>query len=356
MPLIEAFVTACSADKVIETVLVRLTCGDAQGWGESASGSVPTYSPEYAANQFALSRDVLAPLLLGKEINTGRELQQQLGDIKGNPFAKAAFDLAWWDLHAQMQGQPLWKVLGGERNIVEVGADFGVMESISALIAAVAQSVEQGYKRVKLKCLPGWDLDMVRAVRKEFPDTVLHIDCNSAYSLEDLVLFEKLDELELAMIEQPLNHDDLVDHSQLQRRLRTPICLDESITSVDKARKAIDIGACGWVNIKPGRVGGITNAVEIHGVCAKNAIPCWVGSMLESAVGSSHLLALATLPNIKYPSDIFPTSRFYPRDLGFPPMTLFNSSQFKVSDKKGIGAAPDPGPLAEMAIEQAVFG
>jgi O-succinylbenzoate synthase len=185
---------------------------------------------------------------------------------------------------------------------------------------------------------------------------VIHIDCNSAYSLADLDMFKELDQYSLAMIEQPLAHDDLVDHATLQRQLRTPLCLDESITSVDKARQAIEIGACRWVNIKHGRVGGITNAVEINRVCAANKIPCWIGGMLESAVGQAYAVALATLDNIQYPSDIFPSSRFYRQDLGTPAMVHSGPSQFTASELPGIGVVPDEELLRKLSLEDVTLG
>ena len=263
--------------------------------------------------------------------------------------------MAWWDLYARGLDRPLWKILGGKNPTVDVGADFGVMESVDRLLDAIDTANEQGYKRVKLKFRPGWDLPMIEAVRKSFPKTIFHVDCNSAYTLDDLEMLKRLDAYDLAMIEQPLAHDDLADHAALQAQINTPICLDESITSPAKARKAIQLGACRWVNIKPGRVGGITNAVAIHNLCQQAAVPCWIGGMLESAVGASHCLALATLPNIRYPSDIFPTDRFYHEDLGEPPMRHSAPGQFCASMKPGAGAEPSPHALKRMTLENAVL-
>jgi o-succinylbenzoate synthase len=300
-------------------------------------------------------REHVAPALLGAEVASGADLQARLARFKGNQFAKSAFDLAWWDLHARLRGEPLHRVIGGVRTTVDVGADFGIMETVDGLLDICRQAVDQGFKRIKLKYRPGWELDMLAAVRAAFPTTVIHVDCNSAYRLGDAAMLQELDRFDLAMIEQPLANDDLIDHAELQRRLRTPICLDESIASLDKARKAIAIGACRWINIKPGRVGGITNAIAIHDLCAARGIPCWIGGMLESAVGGSHCLALATLPNIAYPSDIFPTSRFYARDLSKPEMSLSGPSQMRLSDAPGIGAVPDAEQLGRLSVEQALL-
>ena len=355
MPLIYPFRTAFGNDETIESVLVRMWSGDAYGWGEAASWRSPAYSPECAAAQFLISKQFIAPLLLGQDLSTGAQLQDRLAGIKGNYFAKGAFDLAWWDLDARSKGQPLWKLLGGVHQTVEVGADFGVMENIAQLLDAIQSAGQRGYKRVKLKFRPGWDLPMIEAVRKSFPKMVFHVDCNSAYRLSDLDMLKQLDRYNLAMIEQPLAHDDLVDHAALQARIATPICLDESITSPAKARQAIQIKACRWINIKPGRVGGITGAVAIHDLAKKAGIPCWIGGMLESAVGACHCLALATLPNIHYPSDIFPTDRFYKEDLADPPMVHSGPGQFRVSREPGVGAEPNPGRLARMTLERAVL-
>jgi len=355
MPLIYPFRTAFGDDETIESVLVKLSFGKIYGWGEAAPWKYPAYSPECARTQFVIARDFIAPLLLGQEVSSGEQLQKRLSGIRGNCFAKAAFDLAWWDLHAKQLGQPLWKVIGGKNPTVDVGADFGVMESIELLLRTIQSAIQQGYKRIKLKYRPGWDLDMIAAVGKAFPNAVVHIDCNSAYTLGDLEMFKELDRYDLAMIEQPLGHDDLIDHAALQANIKTPICLDESITSADKARKAIQIKACRWINIKPGRTGGITNALAIHNLCQEAGIPCWIGGMLESAVGASHCVALASLPNIRYPSDIFPTERFYRRDLADPPMRFSAPSQFTASAGPGIGAEPRAEMIESCALESAVL-
>jgi O-succinylbenzoate synthase len=355
MPLITPWRTAYGEDSVIESVLVRVTSGDHNGWGESSPLAAPTYSPEWAAGVFQVTRNWLAPRLVGRDVVSGAQLQELLAFIKGNPFAKAGLDLAWWDLHAQKQGQPLYRVLGGADPSVWVGADFGVQDTLDELLARVGQAVAAGFRRVKLKFRPGWDLPMVRAVRQAFPDTVLHIDCNSGYRLDDVPLFRSLDEFNLAMFEQPLAHDDLLDHAALQQQVRTPICLDESITSVDRARQALAIGACRVINIKPGRVGGLTNAVAIHDLCQRQGVPCWVGGMLESAVGVAHCIALATLPGFTYPADIFPSRTYYRQDLGDPEIVLSGPSQVRALDRPGIGTTPDPERLAQLQRAHAVI-
>jgi o-succinylbenzoate synthase len=353
MPLVYPFRTAFGNDDVIESVLVRMESGGKVGWGEATPWASPGYSSECAATAFHVSRQFLAPRLIGQDIDSGQRLQQALRHVKGNYFAKAALDLAWWDLHARRRDEPLWKTLGGPGPVVAVGADFGIMESIGALLDEIGQAIEAGFGRVKLKYRPGWELDMLAAVRERFPDATFHVDCNSAYTLDDAAMLRELDRFDLAMIEQPLMHDDLIDHAALQKQLRTPICLDESITSPDRARKAIQLGACGWINIKPGRVGGLTNALAILDLCRSADVPCWVGGMLESAVGARHCLALATCGNIRYPSDIFPTERFYRQDLAEPAMVLSGPGQMTASDSPGCGAEPLPDRLENMSLDTA---
>ena len=353
MPLIYPFRTAFGNDATIESVLVRMEAGGVCGWGEASPWKFPAYCPESAAGVFLTITDFMAPALAHRDITSGELLQQTLAVFKGNNFAKAALDLAWWDVHAKIRGEPLWKTIGGQRRQVEVGEDFGIMDNIPMLLDAIRGAVGAGFRRVKLKYRPGWEINMLEAVRNSFPDIVIHIDCNSAYTLADTAMFKELDRFKLAMIEQPLMHDDLIDHAELQKRIDTPICLDESITSPDKARKAVQVGACRWVNIKPGRVGGITNAIRIHDICMDAGIPCWLGGMLESAVGASHCLALASLPNIRYPSDIFATSRFYREDLSEPAMELSGPSVMDARMAPGAGAQPHPERLAALSLDHA---
>jgi O-succinylbenzoate synthase len=355
LPLITPFRTAFGNDAAIESILVRLGSGGVSAWGESAPWENPAYSPESAAGAFLASRNFIAPLLLGKTIDTGDALQKELLCIKGNPFAKAAFDLAWWNLQAKQEGVPLWRKIGGTTQDVACGADIGVLDSIEDLLREIDLAMEAGYERLKLKYRPGWELDMLEAVRNRFPDIVIHVDCNSAYTLKDIAMLKKLDDFNLAMIEQPLMHDDILCHSILQKQIKTPICLDESISSPQKADEAIQMGACGFINIKPGRVGGLTNALAIHNLAQAAGIPCWVGGMLESSLGAHFCLALGTLPNIKYPSDIFPTSRFYARDLARPEMRHSAPSRFRAPDTIGAGAEPDAETMLEQAQELCHF-
>lgn len=358
MPLVYPWRTAYGEDAAAESVLVQLHSQGCSAWGESTPLAAPCYSPEWAGGVFALVRDWLAPALVGQDIVSGQDLQARLSHIKGNPFAKAALDTAWWVLAATLAGQPLHTLLGGPRSAVDVGADFGVMDCVDDLLRGVEQAVQAGFRRIKLKFRPGWDLDMLQAVRSRHPHAVIHIDLNSAYRLEDIELFRRLDDFNLAMLEQPLAYDDLLDHARLQTQIRTPVCLDESITSVARARTAIELGSCRYMNIKPGRVGGLTPALAIHDLCRQAGIPCWVGGMLESAVGARICAALATLDNFTYPADIFPSRRFYAQDLAEPELELADSPQgpqVQCLNLHGIGAAPHPERLARFTRARATL-
>lgn len=357
MPLISPWRTAYGEDADIHSVLCRMTSGSIDAWGESSPLAAPCYSPEWAGGAFALVRDRLAPAIVGGDVASGEQLQQALSIYKGNPFAKAALDSAWWSLQSRMTGDPLHRLLGARRDVVPVGADFGVLDSIDELLEGIGRAVAEGFPRIKLKYRPGWDLPMLRAVRKEHPAHTFHIDCNSGYTLDDLPMFRAVDEFHLAMIEQPLSHDDLTDHVALRAEIDTPICLDESISHPRHVERALSLGSCDFVNVKPGRVGGLTNAVKIHDLCRSAGIPCWVGGMLESAVGAAQCIALSMLDNFSYPADIFPSSRFYHEDLGAPPIELCRSDS-GVPSVRALTELPEPVSerLERCAVERAVIG
>lgn len=353
MPMKAPWRTAFGEEHAIESIIVRITSDGVEGWGETAPYRLPQYSPEWASATFQLMRDILGQKLIGVDVESGERLQRILSDFKGNYFAKAGLDNAWWDAFSCQCNEPLWRLIGGNGPTVLVGADISVQERTEDLVAAIGHAEEAGYRRVKLKFRPESGVQMIKAVRDAFPNIVFHIDCNSAFTRADLPLFQALDRFGLAMIEQPLAHDDLIDHAWLQSKITTPICLDESIVSVDRVRKAIDVAACGWVNIKPGRVGGLTNALAIYRHCVERGIPCWIGGMLESAIGQGPAMALATLPGIDYPCDIFPSDRLYERDLAEPQISLDGGSQIRAPDSPGHGFRPDFERLSAVTVEHA---
>ena len=356
MPLIYPWKTAYGEDAAIHSVLCRVTSGSVDAWGESTPFAAPCYSPEWAGGIFAVARDWLAPAIVGRDIESGEQLQQRLALFKGNLFAKAVLDTAWWALQSRLIGQPLHQMLGATRDVVPVGADFGIMDSLDDLQSAVGQAVDDGFVRIKLKFRPGWDNNMLRAIRKQFPDQTFHIDCNSGYRLADIDVFRKVDEFNLAMIEQPLQHNDLIDHAKLARMIETPVCLDESLTSPRIAQQAAELGSCRYFNLKPGRVGGLTNAKRIHDIGRAAGIDCWVGGMLESACGSGFSTALAMLNNNTYPADIFPSAKFYVEDLSDPPVELTRDESgapaVRVSDQL---AEPVESRLEKRLIEKAIL-
>ncbi|HEY1064450.1 MAG TPA: o-succinylbenzoate synthase [Pirellulales bacterium] len=351
MPLKSPWRTAYGEDSAIESVLVKMSSGGDSAWGEAAPFAAPQYSPEWAGGAFACIRDWLAPRLVGEWIETGDSLQAALACFKGNQFAKAALDTAWWSLKAAKTNQPLAKLIGATRELVEVGADFSVTDDAEQLIADIGAAVDAGFGRVKLKIRPGRDVNVLRFVRGAFPALTMHVDCNAGYRYDEhFEMFCRIDDFMLAMIEQPLAYDDLHEHARLQQLIRTPVCLDESITSVERAELAIELGSCQSINIKPGRVGGLTNAIKIHNLCREAGISCWVGGMLESAVGANIAAALGGLAHFDYPADVFPSSRFYEHDLAEPRVELSRTPDgrpaVRISDRPGVGAEPSPERLA----------
>lgn len=355
MPLVEPWHTAYGSDDAIESIILRMRSAGVEGWGESCPLALPCYSSEYASGAFGVLRNCFAACLIGQDIRTGEDLQQRLQLFKGNWFAKAALDTAWWDLYARSLGQPLYRVLGGSRSTISAGADFGIQKSVENLVDLVGAAVQSGAPRIKLKYSPQWGFPVVEKIRRSFPDAILHIDCNAAYSLLDQPMFQNLDSLNLAMFEQPLNSNDIVDHATLQSGVKTSICLDESINSVHSMKEAIALKSCRWVNIKPGRVGGVTIARQIHDLCQSVNIPCWVGGMLESTIGAMHCASLATLPNFRYPADLFPSTRFYTSDLAEPPLHFSKPWQFSLPDSPGIGVVPNQARLKKNLLQQANF-
>lgn len=347
-----SYKTSFGVNNAFDSLLVKFTSGEYSGWGEAAAGGFPGFSPEYAEVSFITGRKFLVPLILKKNIESGEELQNIFSIYRGNQFAKAAFDMAWWNLYSQMKGEPLYKVIGGIRDEVSAGTAIGVLDSLDKLMEQIDKLIKNGFPRIKLKYSPGWELEMIAAVRSHFPDVVIHIDCNAAYTLSDMDMFKKLDKYNLAMIEQPLAHDDLIDHAELQSKISTPICLDESITSPEKARKAVAIGACKFVNIKHGRIGGITNALKINEICADGGVSCWIGGMGESSLGVNTGISLATLPNIVYPSDITPSEKFYEKDLCAPITDNPRPGIFRPRQVPGIGAVPDQEQLRKVSLNK----
>lgn len=300
------WVTAYGSDAFNTTILVKMTSGDYCGWSESSPFAAPTFSPEFAGGALQVIENFLIPKVLHKEFDDAESINAAMKDAKGNPFAKAAIEIAWWTLQAKMTNTPLYKLLGGTYKEIIVGQAVGIQPNLDMLIEKVGQRIDEGSPRVKLKMCHGWDYEMLEAVRSTFPNHPMHVDCNSSYSIDEIDFFKKLDKFNLVMIEQPFNHVDLWDHAKLASVIDTPICLDESITSPLAARQAIEMNACKYINIKPGRVGGLLNCVKINEICAEAGVGCWIGGMLENDVGRGILRDLCSMGNMVYPSDVNP--------------------------------------------------
>ena len=333
----EGFETSFGRTLERPAVLVRVEeRGGEEGWAEVVAGEGPWYSCETYETAVHVIRDYIARLLPAEV--EARGVPGLLSRIRGHEMAKAGVEMALWDLEARLAGKPLWRLIGGVRSRILSGVSIGIQPSIEELVRVVGGYVERGYRRVKVKIKPGWDVEPLRALRREYPDIPLQADANAAYTLADALHLKKLDELGLLMLEQPLHWRDLVDHAELARILETPICLDESIRDAEDARKAYKLGAAWTINIKPGRVGGILESLRIHDLWYGSfGRPVWIGGMLETGVGRGHLVALATLPGVKYPNDISASDRYYEEDIVEPPWTLNRDGTITAPEKPGIG-------------------
>lgn len=324
------------------------------GWGEAVAFVAPWYTEETLKTTWHMLEDFLIPILLHKEIGHPDEVSTLFSSIRRNCMAKASIEGAIWDIYAQQTKQSLAQALGGDKERIEVGVSVGIQSSTEALIGLLKGHVNKGYKRVKVKIKPGHDVEVIRAIRAEMPDLPLMVDANSAYTLEDMNVLQQLDAFNLLMIEQPLAVDDIVDHAKLQRKLKTPICLDESITSYEDARKAIELGSCGVINIKIGRVGGLTEARRIHDLCEENNIPVWCGGMLEAGIGRAHNIALTSLTNFVLPGDTAGSSHYWYEDI-ITPEVIVEDGYIHVPQTVGIGYTPNMKVIDKLTISKKVY-
>ncbi|PGT91098.1 MULTISPECIES: o-succinylbenzoate synthase [Bacillaceae] len=319
-----------------DSILVEvIDCDGVSGWGEVVAFSTPWYTEETISTCFHLLKDILIPLVISETFEHPDELQEIFKRIKRNQMAKASLEGAIWDLYAKKKNVSLSAALGGVRNEIECGVVVGI-SSFSNMIEQITRYHEEGYKRFKIKISPDQDMKIVEEIRKRFPDLPLMADANSSYTLNDVERLKELDQFGLIMIEQPLAADDIVDHAKLQEKLSTPICLDESIITSEDARKAIELGSCQVINIKPGRVGGLTESKKIHDLCLKNEIPVWCGGMLETSISRAHNIALASLANFTIPGDISSSSRYWEKDIVDPEIRSV-SGKISVPNEIGIG-------------------
>jgi len=355
MPLKAPFVTSFGCQTVRDAILVEAEAGGITGWGEAPALAAPLYNEETVETAWHLLKDFLVPALLGQSLTHPSRLAERLRPFRRNYIAKAGLEGALWDVWARARGQPLGQVLGGTRGRVAAGVSLGIAASVEDLLAEVALYLDRGYRRIKVKIKPGWDLAPLSAIRDRFGAIPLMADANSAYERSDLPRLKAIDELELMMIEQPLAADDLVDHARLQSELDTPLCLDESICSREDARKALDLGSCGIINIKAARVGGLTEAVAIHDLCRERGVPVWCGGMLETGIGRAHNLALASLPGFTLPGDVSGSDRYWDRDIVCPEIAVDAEGYITVPAGPGLGHEPDLGEIARRTVREEVL-
>jgi len=335
--------------------LVRMEADGVEGWGEIVADDLPLFSADTIAGARHVIAEGFAPALLRRALTSVLDVAAALQRFKGHQMAKAGLELAFMDLAARSRGVSIREAIGGVRARVPVGVSLGIERDVPTLVDQVRNHVAQGYRRIKLKIKPGWDIDVVRAVRAAYPSGLLSVDANTAYTLADTDHLRQLDAFDLLMIEQPLQHDDLLDHAALQRAIHTRICLDESIVHARAAAHALTLGSCKVINIKIGRVGGYTEALGIHDVCEAHGTPVWCGGMLECGIGRAHNLALASLPNFTLPGDISASKRYWARDVITAPFEVAADGTVAVPEGAGIGIEIDKDFLDAITVDRVVY-
>src|SRR5580700_6425168 len=338
MPLVHFFETSFGRTTERDIILVEAAGEDISGWGEVTAGEAPFYNEEWTDSAWLILRDYAIPRVLGRDIAGAEDVAPLTAQIRGHKMARGGLEAAAWDLAARLAGQPLWQTIGGgARREIPCGVSIGIQESVDQLLGKIEHELAAGYQRIKMKIKPGWDVEVIRQVRARFPAIKLMADANSAYTLNDAARLKQLDEFYLMMIEQPLAHDDIIDHATLQPQLHTPICLDECIRSEHHARQAIAMKACRIINIKLGRVGGFAEAKRVHDTCEAAGIPVWCGGMLEAGIGRAHNIALATLPDFTLPGDVSASNRYWKRDVISPAVEITPRGTIAVRDEPGFG-------------------
>jgi O-succinylbenzoate synthase len=326
-----------------------------KAYGECVAANGPWYNEETIASAKFIIKQILLPILFNERIDTPESFVERTKGIRGNNMAVATVEMALWDLMGKLRNEPLSKLLGGSKSEVQVGVSVGIQPTVEKLLETVTSYLNDGYGRIKLKIKPACDVDRVKAVRRRYPDIRLQVDANSAYTLQDSELLSELDKFNLLLIEQPLAHDDIFDHSKLQKLLKTAICLDESIHTVEDARKALEIGACRIINIKPGRMRGLYCSKLLHDLCLKNHIPVWCGGMLETGIGRSFNVAMATLPGFTLPGDTSASKRYFKRDIITREFDLTKNGTLRVPTGSGIGVEIDQKLLDECTTSKEVY-
>ena len=356
MPLVHFFETSFSRTYQRDIILVEAVTDGISGWGEVTAGENPFYNEEWTGSIWPLLIDYVAPRILHHEFASPAGVGARTSHIRGHNMTRGGAEVALWDLQARINREPLWKTIGaGARRESACGVSIGIQDSVPQLLDKIETELAAGYQRIKMKIKPGWDVEVIRQVRQRFPDIQLMADANSAYTLNDIDHLKKLDAFHLMMMEQPLAHDDIIDHAVLQSKLETPICLDECIRSAHHAEQAIRLKAGRIINIKLGRVGGFAEAKKVHDVCEANGIPVWCGGMLESGIGRAHNIALSTLPNFVLPGDVSASKRYWKRDIIVPPVEVSPRGTISVPDTPGFGYELDMDYLESLVARRHVI-
>lgn len=338
LPLVHFFETSFGRTYERRIILVRVEDSDgAEGWGEITCGEGPGYSEEWTDSAWVTAEKILAPMVVGHEVENASQIFDLMKRARGHRMAKAGIETACWDLEAKKLGVPLWRHLGGVNREIECGVSIGIQDSVEQLLEKIQTELDAGYKRIKIKISPSWDYDVIKAVRAEFGDILLMGDANSAYTLADIDRLKSFDDFDLMMLEQPLPHDDIIDHAVLQHQIKTPICLDEPIKSPEDARKAIELKSGKIINLKNGRVGGHTQSKLIERICREAGVPVWCGGMLESGIGRAHNIAISTLAGYTMPGDVSASKRYWHEDVIEPEVLVSPQGTITAPDAPGIG-------------------
>jgi len=358
MPLVSPFETSFGREVDRDTIVISMKSEGLTGWAESPTLRAPLYNEETTETAWHVSGDFLIPAILGKDFTHPSDIPAAFSFVRGNRIAKSGLEGAFWDLYAKSLELPLWKVLGGKKDKIAVGVSLGIQESTVTLLNKIERFLAEGYKKIKVKIKPGKDVSVVREIRRVFGDIPLMADANSAYSLEDISVFKEMDEFNLIMIEQPLGHDDIVEHRYLQREINTPICLDESILHAKDAKNALDLGSAKIINIKISRVGGLTEAKAIHDLCFERNVPVWCGGMLETGVGRAHNIAIASLEGFTTPGDTSASSRYWKEDIIEPEVTVedgYINLSADCAKRPGMGYEVVAERLKKWVVREEVF-
>jgi O-succinylbenzoate synthase len=355
MPLVHFFETSFGRVHSRRILLLTVDCDGVEGWGECVAAEDPFYSSEWIGTAWSTIKEYLAPAVLGRPLAAAHEVAALMAKVRGHRMAKAAIENAVWDAEAKQKQQPLWKLLGGTAREIQCGVSIGIQDSIEQLLDKIEIELAAGYRRIKVKVKPGWDIDVLERIRSRWPDIVLSCDANSAYRLDEVEHLRKFDRFNLLMIEQPLWNDDIYYHARLQRELKTAICLDESIRHARDAAAAVETGACRIVNVKVGRVGGFSEARKVHDVCQDNNVPVWCGGMLETGVGRAHNIALSTMQNFRLPGDVSASKRYWAEDIIEPEVEVSAQGAITVSDEPGTGYRIREDLIEKLAVRKETF-